>query len=222
MDKQTIEHIYSIELKNTLPKVFVNEPQRPSEVWRKNLTFKRGENMIIEAVSGTGKSSLCAYIFGSRFDYEGDILFNGRNVRELSADEWQRIRRNNIAYLPQELSLFPELTAIQNIELKNNLTHHASKEQIEQWLSDLGIDSRTYYPVGKMSIGQQQRVGIIRAICQPFDFLFLDEPVSHLDETNNEIAAKMIMDEANRQGASVIATSVGNHIKIPGMISLKL
>jgi len=98
MDKQTIEHIYSIELKNTLPKVFVNEPQRPSEVWRKNLTFKRGENMIIEAVSGTGKSSLCAYIFGSRFDYEGDIPFQRSQCARI-------VGRRMAAHTPQQYSI---------------------------------------------------------------------------------------------------------------------
>lgn len=65
-----------------------------------------------------------------------------------------------------------------------------------------------------MSIGQQQRVAIIRCICQPFSFLLIDEPVSHLDSRNNEIAARIITDEARRQDAAIIATSVGNRIGI--------
>lgn len=86
----------------------------------------------------------------------------------------------------------------------------------------LGIDSRSDFPVGKMSVGQQQRVGIIRAVCQPFDFLMLDEPVSHLDEGNNRIAAELVMAEARRQGAGIIATSVGNHISIDAEAILSL
>ena len=73
-----------------------------------------------------------------------------------------------------------------------------------------------------MSIGQQQRVAIIRCICQPFSFLIIDEPVSHLDEQNNRIAASIIMEEARSQGAAVIATSVGNRIGIPVDTLLKL
>ena len=73
-----------------------------------------------------------------------------------------------------------------------------------------------------MSIGQQQRVGIIRALCQPFDFILLDEPVSHLDEENNRRAARMIAGEALRQGAGIITTSVGNPLLLEGAATLKL
>lgn len=65
-----------------------------------------------------------------------------------------------------------------------------------------------------LSIGQQQRVAIIRALCQPFDFILLDEPVSHLDEMNNRLAAKLIAEEAASQGAGIISTSVGNNVLI--------
>ena len=144
------------------------------------------------------------------------------DVSHLSVAEWQRMRREALAYLPQELDLFPELTALQNIELKNRLTSHISQAQVEEWLHQLGIDSRKHYPVGRMSIGQQQRVAIIRCLCQPFSFLLLDEPVSHLDEQNNQIAASIIMEQARLQGASIIATSVGNNIKISTDSTLRL
>ena len=73
-----------------------------------------------------------------------------------------------------------------------------------------------------MSIGQQQRVAIIRSICQPFDFIVLDEPVSHLDEENNRIAARMVMREADRQGAGIITTSVGNRLLLDSLKTIKL
>lgn len=127
-------------------------------------------------------------------------------------EEWLALRRSSLAYLPQELSLFPELTAWENVQLKNRLTGHASDRQLGEWFEMLGIGSRRDYPAGRLSIGQQQRVAIIRSICQPFDFILLDEPVSHLDEENNRIAARLIAGEAARQGAGIISTSVGNHI----------
>ena len=68
---------------------------------------------------------------------------------------------------------------------------------------------------GKLSFGQQQRVAFIRAFCQPFDFLFLDEPISHLDDENSRIMGEIIIDEAGKQGAGVIATSIGKHIELP-------
>lgn len=204
--------IEEIRLSQALPRVFVGEPERKSDVWQTELVIRRGEYYIISAESGTGKSSLCAYIYGSRRDYAGHITFNKEDISRFSIREWQEIRRENLAYLPQELALFPELTAWENIKLKNDLTHHVSEEKIRSWMKVLGIDARIDFPVGKMSVGQQQRVGIIRALCQPFDFLLLDEPVSHLDEGNNRIAASLVMEEARRQGAAVIATSVGNHM----------
>ena len=203
-----------ITLENTLPDVFVSECIPGSDVWKADLSFRRGGLYLVEAASGGGKSSLCAYMFGSRTDYQGRILFDDTDIRSLSVAGWLEIRRRHIAYLPQELSLFPELTAWENIQLKNRLTGYASDKMVTRWLDMLGIDSRRDHPAGKLSIGQQQRVAIIRAVCQPFDFLLLDEPVSHLDETNNSIAAALIAEEAARQGAAVISTSVGNHISL--------
>lgn len=209
-----MEKITEITLSGLLPRVFVNEDIPASDVWKGTLTFKSGRRYMIEAASGGGKSSLCAFLFGNRRDYEGRIEFNGRDAASFSIAEWQELRRRHIAYLPQELSLFPELTAWQNIQLKNSLTGCIPDAKLEEWLKRLGIDNRRDYPVGKMSIGQQQRVAILRSVCQPFDFLLLDEPVSHLDAGNNRIAAEIMMEEAERQHASIIATSVGNAITI--------
>lgn len=215
-------NIEKISLSDTLPRVFADESIPDSQVWRRQLTFERGRNYVIEAPSGTGKSSLCAYIYGSRRDYLGEIRFDGEDIRKIAPARWQELRRTALAYLPQELDLFPELTAMQNIELKNGLTGHVDRARIEEWMRMLGIDSRSDYPVGRMSIGQQQRVAIIRCICQPFSFLLIDEPVSHLDAANNALAARIIMEEASRQGAAIIATSVGNRIGITVDILLHL
>ncbi len=205
-----------------LPRVFVNENIPESDVWDEELTLYRGNNYLIEAASGGGKSSMCAYVYGARVDYEGELSFNGKDTSGFSIAEWQEIRRRHIAYLPQELDLFPELTAWENIQLKNTLTNHFGEKDIERMLDELGIASRRDYPAGRMSIGQQQRVAIIRSLCQPFDFILLDEPVSHLDEGNNRIVAGMIAREAERQGAAVISTSVGNPLLLPNAKKLSL
>lgn len=214
--------ITEIKLKEALPAVFKGEPEKKSDVWLTDLTLHRGKRYIIAAESGTGKSSLCAYIYGSRRDYIGDIYFNDTDIRSFAIKDWQNLRRVSLAYLPQDLGLFPELTAWENIVLKNDLTGHFSPDKIESLLSRLGIAERRDFPVGKMSIGQQQRVGIIRAVCQPFDFIFLDEPVSHLDEQNNRIAAAIIEEEASARGAAIISTSVGNHLLLSDAMTLHL
>ncbi|MBD5194306.1 MAG: ATP-binding cassette domain-containing protein [Bacteroidales bacterium] len=212
----------SITLDNTLPRVFVNERIPGSEVWNTRVRFERGNYYLVEATSGGGKSSMCSYIYGARTDYEGRILFDDTDTRSLDMKQWLRLRRSALAYLPQELSLFPELSARENIELKNRLTNHVPPRRVEEMLERLGIAFRADYPAGRLSIGQQQRVALIRSLCQPFDFILLDEPVSHLDPENNRIAAQLIMEEASRQGAGIISTSVGNHLNLDYHFKLRL
>lgn len=211
--------IDTITLVNTLPAVFSgmeqDEPVRSSEVWLSEVEFRRPDHYMIEAESGTGKSSLCSYIYGSRGDYSGRILFDGRDITELTVADWCRLRARALAYLPQEMQLFPELTALENIEIKNRLTGCKTRRWIDRTLERLEIASKADTPASRMSVGQQQRVAIIRALCQPFDFLLIDEPVSHLDARNNRIVADLIVEEAGRYGAAIIATSVGNKISIP-------
>ena len=212
----------SITLSDVLPRVFADRSDIRSQVWRTDLRLESGKKYLIMAESGGGKSSLCAYIYGYRTDYEGTIRFDNRSIGELSIAEWCNVRRNDIAYLPQELRLFPELTALENVELKNRLSRHKTSEQIAEMFDRLGIADKLNSPVGKLSIGQQQRVAIIRTLCQPCSFFLLDEPVSHLDAANNSIVARMVTEEAVRLGAGIIATSVGNNLDINAEEVLRL
>jgi len=204
----------NITLHMTLPAVFAGREDTGSEIWLCDVLFEKGKKYLISAESGTGKSSLCSYLYGYRIDYSGTFAFDGRDIRELSVAEWCKIRTHHIAYLAQEMRLFPELTAMENIMLKNSITNHKTRDEIVSMMERLGIVEKVDSPVAKLSIGQQQRVAIIRTLCQPCDFIMLDEPVSHLDETNNKIVAEMVTEEADRLGAGIISTSVGNNVKI--------
>lgn len=212
-----------ITLDDTLPAVFAgsenDEPVASSRVWMRKLMLERPANYLIEAESGTGKSSLCAYIYGNRRDYRGWIFFDDRDIRSFSIDEWCEIRRKHLAYLPQELKLFGELTALENIMIKNELTHTFSKEQVLSMLDRLEIGHKVNQLASRLSVGQQQRVAIIRSLCQPFDFILLDEPVSHLDARNNLIVAEMIAEVAKANDASIITTSVGNPLLLSELTS---
>ena len=185
-----------------------------SDIWQQQVTFERGKRYLISAESGTGKSSMCSYIYGYRQDYSGSIAFDGQDIRSMTVAQWCNVRQRHIAYLPQDMRLFDELTAMENVELKNRLTGFKGRDEILKLFEAMGIPDKVDSLASKLSIGQQQRVAIIRALCQPYDFIMLDEPVSHLDEENNRTVADIIVNEASRQGAGIIATSVGNHLQM--------
>ena len=212
----------TINLDNTLPQVFLQRTDIESDIWRKQVTFERGKTYLVEAQSGTGKSSRCSFIIGYRHDYDGSILFDSQLSRSLNAKEWTMLRQRHISLLFQELRLFPELTAMENVEIKNCLTGFKTKQEIERWFEALGIADKMQSPVRLMSFGQQQRVAMIRALVQPFDFLLADEPISHLDEANSRTMADMMAEEARRQGAGIIITSIGKHMELPYDKILKL
>lgn len=203
-----------IELLHTLPQVFQGRDIK-SQIWLQDVTFQKGQTYLVEANSGTGKSSLCSYIIGYRKDYLGTICFDGKDIRTNRVSEWTSLRKNILSLLFQELRLFPELTAVENVQIKNGLTSHKSPKEIETWFERLGIAEKKDAKVGLMSYGQQQRVAMIRALVQPFDFLLVDEPISHLDDENSSIMGDIMMEEVRHQGAGVIVTSIGKHMSLP-------
>lgn len=204
----------SIHLRQTLPQVFADRDAITSDVWHQDITFCKGKRYLIEAASGTGKSSLCSYIYGYRRDYQGIINFDERNIRSLSVDEWVEVRKQSLSILFQELRLFPELTALENVHLKNRLTNFKKKKEVLALFDALGIAEKADEKAAKLSFGQQQRVAFIRSLCQPFDFIFLDEPISHLDDDNGHIMSRLLTEEAERQGAGILVTSIGKHIEL--------
>lgn len=201
-----------IEFRNVLPEVFAQREDLASEVWRQSVVFEKEKTYLVEADSGQGKSTFCSYVVGYRHDYDGQILFDDRDTKTFRVADWVEIRKNHVSHLFQELRLFPELTALENVEIKNKLTGFKSREQIVAWFEQLGIGDKLDAKIGRMSFGQQQRVAMIRALVQPFDFILADEPISHLDDTNSRIMGDIMMAEAREQGAGVIVTSIGKHI----------
>mgnify|MGYP002546615892 CR=1 FL=1 len=78
----------SIHLQQTLPQVFADRNSITSDVWHRNLVFHKGKSYLIEAASGTGKSSLCSYIYGYRNDYQGIINFDETNIKAYPVKQW--------------------------------------------------------------------------------------------------------------------------------------
>lgn len=204
----------TIQFQSVLPQVFSQRTDLCSEIWKQDVVFQKGHLYLVEAESGKGKSTFCSYILGYRHDYSGQVMFDNSNVLDFKVRDWVEIRKRHISHLFQELRLFPELTAMENVEIKNKLTNFQTREQILEWFDMLGIADKVDTKIGRMSFGQQQRVAMIRSLCQPFDFILADEPISHLDDNNSRIMGDIMMAEANRQGAGVIVTSIGKHMDL--------
>ena len=207
---------------SVLPAVFAHRDDLHSEIWKQEVTLEKDHLYLVEADSGKGKSTFCSYVVGYRNDYTGQVMFDDTDTKTLKVKDWTEMRKLHISHLYQELRLFPELTEMENVEIKNKLTHFKSRQQIDEWFDMLGIGDKKDALIGRMSFGQQQRVAMIRALVQPFDFILADEPISHLDDKNSRIMADIMTDEAKRQGAGVIVTSIGKHMDLNYERTLRL
>ena len=132
----------SIHLQQTLPQVFADRNSITSDVWHRNLVFHKGKSYLIEAASGTGKSSLCSYIYGYRNDYQGIINFDETNIKAYPVKQWVEIRKHSLSMLFQDLRIFTELTAIENIRLKNNLTGYKTRKEVLSLFEALGLSDK--------------------------------------------------------------------------------
>jgi len=199
-----------IQLDHLRPRPMIDDGIDPSsQIWDKACQFEKGRRYLIVAPSGKGKSTLLHCIYGLRNDYEGQVQLEGQNIREISPESWSALRQKKLSIVFQDLRLFGSLTALENIQLKSNLSDHLSESQIREMATQLGIANLLGKTCDSLSYGQRQRVAIIRALAQPFDFLLLDEPFSHLDTENIRIASELILDRLKAQSAGLLLVSLG-------------
>jgi ABC-type lipoprotein export system ATPase subunit len=219
-----------IELKKVIPIPLLENGLNPnSDVFNRGaVVFEKGKNYLLSAPSGKGKSTFIHAVYGLRNDYEGEIYFDNKNVRTHLIDDWATIRQKKCAIVFQDLRLFLHLTARENIELKMQLSASsyqlsaisgqpsdsrgliADSLQLEAIAKRLGIADYLDKTCATLSYGQRQRVAIIRALAQPFDYLLLDEPFSHLDTENVKIATEIIKEACTSQNAGLILVSLGD------------
>lgn len=193
-----------LQLQHILPTYFEQSRTQTSEVWGKDLTFQKGELVKIVAPSGSGKTSLVHFLYGMRHEYQGTIAYNGSTTKNLSIEQFSQYRKSHISIVFQDLRLFPEQTVWDNINIKRQLNPYHPEAKIYDMAEQLGISSKLNSQCRICSYGEQQRVAIIRALMQPFDFLLLDEPFSHLDNANARKAMDLMLAEAKSREASII------------------
>ena len=200
-----------ITIQNITPNFFT---PASSEVWSKNFELLPNSKYLIKAVSGSGKSSFFNFLYGLNNRYSGSIIFDKTTIASFSENDWTSLRREKISIVFQGLRLFPELTALENIQLKNTLTNHKSETEILAMLAQLDVDQLAHKKAETLSYGQQQRVAIVRALCQPFKILLLDEPFSHIDQAQITNAVNLVSQEVEQNKATLIIASLGDTYNI--------
>ncbi len=177
-------------------------------IWNRELSFSKEEKIQLIAPSGSGKTSFIHFLYGLRKDYKGNILFNKKNIAGFDAEEIAWYRSSHLSIVFQDLRLFADHTAYENIHIKKILNPFCTEDSIFEMAERLGISNKLNQPAGICSYGEQQRIAIIRALQQPFDFLILDEPFSHLDENNSKKAMALIEEEVEKRNAGIILSDL--------------
>src|ERR1044071_3466722 len=193
-----------LQIKDLLPVYFEDSRKKTSELWGKELVFTKGEMIKIVAPSGSGKTSLMHFLYGMRKEYNGNILYGDKNIKHLDAEGFAGYRKEHISVAFQDLRLFPEQTVWENLEIKRQLSPHHTADKINYMADKLGIRNKLQSKTRICSYGEQQRAAIIRSLMQPFDFLLLDEPFSHLDNQNSQKAMELMLEEAKARNASIV------------------
>lgn len=194
-----------------MPEPLASIEHSEKSIWGNFIELDPGQRIMLNASSGKGKSTFTTTTIGLRRDYVGKLLYDNQNIQDLSVNDWTEIRKTKISVVFQDLQLFPKLTVQENLALKNSLTDTYSEKELKHLLEQLEIENKWSQQCGLLSMGQQQRVAIIRALSQPYSWLIMDEPFSHLDEENTQRCLSMIHNRTVDQGAGFVLTSLGDN-----------
>lgn len=200
-----------IHLKNIMPFPLASIKHSENSIWGNQTTLNHGSKIMLNASSGKGKSTFTNTVFGLRKDYEGTLYFDSSDTKKFTVREWTNIRKEKIAVIFQDLQLFHNLSVRENLFLKNSISDIFSENELKLMLEKLEIDNKWDEKCGILSMGQQQRVAIIRALCQPYEWLILDEPFSHLDKQNSMRCLELINERCMTLNAGFILTTLGDN-----------
>lgn len=198
----TLDHIMPTPLKSI--------EHGSDSIWGNHVKLEDGKRILLNASSGKGKTTFLTTAYGLRKDYTGEIRYGDENITDFTPDRWTEIRMNEVSVVFQDLQLFQKLSVGENLLLKNSLTDIYTESELKALLGELEIEHKWDQKCGLLSMGQQQRVAIIRALAQPYTWLIMDEPYSHLDVDNAKRCMNLIHERTIAQNAGFVLTTLGD------------
>jgi len=166
-----------------------------------SLVVQAGEVVAVKGPSGAGKSTLLLIIAGLLAPDRGEVLVAGRNPWKLGGGDRTRLRRDEIGMVFQDARLLPYLNIRENI-----LAAGGDAGRAMALVTELGLSDRISHLPKELSAGEQQRVGLARALLSKPKLLLADEPTGNLDEGNTEVVLKTMRDFAKTGGAVLVVT----------------
>lgn len=163
---------------------FYNEQGEIPILQELQFQFLEGQNYAITGASGSGKSTLLNIISGMLKPSKGQVIYQGKNLYDLSDQNLSDWRLRQTGYIYQDFRLLPRLTAEENIAFPLQLAGEKLSTALQkagEILNELGLDSRKKHYPSKLSGGEQQRVALGRAFASEKQFVFADEPTGNLD-----------------------------------------
>jgi putative ABC transport system ATP-binding protein len=174
-----------------------------------SLHLAPGELVVVMGPSGSGKSTLLGILGGFEPPDSGGVMWRGRSVADLSAAEVARRRASEFGVVFQSLGLFPALTARENVYLPLLIPGgdpHSSAAAAEGWLRRLGLADRAEHRLFELSLGQQQRVAVARALAPDPDIVLADEPTAELDHQAANVVIEALREVSLRGGGVILAS----------------
>ncbi len=172
-----------------------------------SLSFNSGEIVSVVGQSGAGKSTLVHILGLLDRPSSGEILFEGKNVTNLSDEQISKIRNLNIGFVFQFHHLLPEFTAVENVMMPAMIAGNNGKrenEKAKELLCEVGLEERFNHRPNELSGGEQQRVAVARSLMNSPKIIFADEPSGNLDAENAEKLHEILFNLRNKYNQSFV------------------
>ena len=173
-----------------------------------SLQLAPGELVVVIGPSGSGKSTLLGIVGGLEPPDSGGV-WHGRSLADLSATELARRRASEFGVVFQSLGLFPALTARENVYLPlliPGADPDSSAAAAERWLRRIGLEDRAEHRLFELSLGQQQRVAVARALAPDPDIVLADEPTAEMDHEAANVVIEALREVSLRGGGVILAS----------------